>query len=230
MPCVGAASWHRDSGGTGQSVTPKMLEGCARPDGTHKADPPPRRNPCCAARRDRLPRQGQLVGGREDQRMAGERLLWGQNPHIGGIAIASSSRTRSGPEEAVPFQSGQNKRARDRLIPPTMRTASQGLSPTAPAVIHKAQGGKLFTANVPRRTGGVQIEWGQMSVGHCEPVGIEEVLPLLGDGRSPKTNSVKSIWACVRSSERSSSSGISRTTPRHRTAVHRPSNWPSSIV
>jgi hypothetical protein len=67
--------------------------------------------------------------------------------HIGGIAIAKWSRTCSGPKRGVSFQRGQNERARDRLIAPTMGKAS----PMALAVIHKASGGKPSIADVPRR-------------------------------------------------------------------------------
>jgi hypothetical protein len=72
--------------------------------------------------------------------------------HIGGIAVASSSRTRSGPQEAAPLQSGQNEGARDRLIAPTIRKASPRPNPATPAAIHEAQVGKLCI-DVPRRTG-----------------------------------------------------------------------------
>jgi hypothetical protein len=57
--------------------------------------------------------------------------------------MAASSRTRSGPN--VSFEGGH----RDRLIAPTMRKASPGLSPTAAAIIHKAQAGRFSIAHVP---------------------------------------------------------------------------------
>ena len=57
--------------------------------------------------------------------------------------MAASSRTRSGPN--VSFERGH----RDRLIAPTMKKVSPGLSPTAAAIIHKAQAGRFSIAHVP---------------------------------------------------------------------------------
>jgi hypothetical protein len=64
--------------------------------------------------------------------------------------MAASSRTRSGPN--VSFERGH----RDRLIAPTMKKVSPGLSPTAAAIIHKAQAGRFSIPHVPplHRRGG----------------------------------------------------------------------------
>jgi hypothetical protein len=91
----------------------------------------------------------------------GARQLQRQS-HISGTTIARSSRTCSGPRVVGPFQRGQNEGARDRLIAPTIRKASPRPKPVTPAVIHKAQGGKL-SIDVPRRTGGVQIDRGMVN-------------------------------------------------------------------
>ena len=76
--------------------------------------------------------------------------------------MAALSRTCSGPN--APFERGH----RDRLIVPTMRKASPGPSPTAAAMIHKAQGGKLSIAHVPPSRG----------QGHIPPRTVNKLLIL----------------------------------------------------
>jgi len=77
-----------------------------------------------------------------------------------GIAIASSSRTCSGPKLDAPFKRGHGVRCRDWLIAPITRKA--GLSPRA-AMIQKLQDDKLFITYVPRCTGTTQIEFGMVN-------------------------------------------------------------------
>jgi hypothetical protein len=61
-------------------------------------------------------------------------------PHPSGTAMAASSRTCSGPNALF------ERSHRDRLIAPTMKKVSPGLSPTATAIIHKAQAGRSSIA------------------------------------------------------------------------------------
>jgi len=81
-----------------------------------------------------------------------ERAPWLR--HIGGIIRASSARTSSGPNQGKPLEPrGHRVGCIDRLIAPTVRKVSPKLNPTATAIIHKAQGGKLSIAHVPHCAG-----------------------------------------------------------------------------
>jgi hypothetical protein len=83
-----------------------------------------------------------------------ERAAWLR--HIGGIIKASSARTCSGPNQGEPLEPrGHRVGCTDRLIALTARKVSQRLNPTATAIIHKAQGGKLSIADVPHCTGAI---------------------------------------------------------------------------
>ena len=84
-------------------------------------------------------------------------------PYIGGIAIASSARTPSGPNQGELLETrGHRLGWRDRLIAPTVRKMSPRPNPTAAAMIHKAQGGKLSIAYVPQshwQNSHLSLEW-----------------------------------------------------------------------
>src|SRR5215471_11124974 len=103
---------------------------------------------------------GQFALGWVDEAFTGCRRLPCSNRtrpwlrHIGGIIKASSARTCSGPNQGEPLEPrGHRVGCIDRLIAPTARKMSQRLNPTATAIIHKAQGGKLSIADVPHCTG-----------------------------------------------------------------------------
>ena len=84
--------------------------------------------------------------------------------------MAASSRTRSGPHRHAPFERTQSVRCEDWLIGRAMTKASPGPSPTAAAIIHKAQAGRLSIAHVP------PSHW----QGHILPRTVNKLLMLSG--------------------------------------------------
>jgi hypothetical protein len=58
------------------------------------------------------------------------------------------------------------------VIAPTVRKASPRLNPTATAIIHKAQSGKLSIVYVPHCTGTTQFEFGMVNKSLMGTIGM----------------------------------------------------------